>query len=316
VINLDRRPDRLQRFQKALERNETWLLSSQKLCRIRGRDGRHMQRGRQGLRGKVRSAHDPVPQLLPDAAALVADGWATPQAVATARQPHTRWPAMTGGGLGLYMAHADAWRQIIESGLDYGVIFEDDLTLFAPGFASQAAQILAGHEDKAFAFRVPWDLLYLQRCNDQSWLKPRVGDFWPVPDQPDEVRVDEMSIKPGETTTCTGAYIVSRRGAEILLQDGLPADVQVDQQISGLTNLKRAALTPPVAQCQEVVANEVGTYRDTDVHEQGDDLMPLPENIREDMKAHMLAAMRAGEAGAGSGKADAHFSSRIPQCHP
>lgn len=228
VINLDRRPDRLERFVKALQTSEPWLLATGKLCRIAGRDGAHLSlpRGRHLRAGrtegvKKRLAEVVIPKSLMDVDALVRDGWTTPVALAAALSSNSTWPQMTAGGLGLYLGHAAAWQHVVNSDLDFGVVLEDDLTLFAPTFAGQVAEILGGREDQAFVFRSPWDLLYLQRCNDDAWPKPRAGDL--VHHQPPQsVHSAEVPVPTGEVTTCTGAYIITKRGAEIMLADGFP----------------------------------------------------------------------------------------------
>merc|ERR1719247_922970 len=84
----------------------------------------------------------PLPHVMRDPSSLVADGWITEAAMYQAVNGTDGWPAMTAGGIGLFLAHADAWQQIIKMKLDYGIIFEDDLTLFAPSFESHVSSVL------------------------------------------------------------------------------------------------------------------------------------------------------------------------------
>jgi hypothetical protein len=148
--------------------------------------------------------------------------------------------------------------------LDYGLIFEDDLTLFAPAVEDEVSSILNARSQW-------WDLMYLQRCDDKSWLKRRVANHIPgyesrIPRNVMEARPVVTPIDEEDLVPCTGAYIITRRGAEKLLSGAIPAHEQLDVQIGRLPNLKRAALSPPVAQCWEIFENNKGhLQRDTDV---------------------------------------------------
>lgn len=269
IVNLARRKDRLDRFAKTVQEKEPWLLGDAKvgggLCRILGRDSSNLRLShsgnlRQGISLKQREAHSSVPLDLLDSSTLVRDGWVTAQAVDDAQSPAAVWPIMTRGGIGLYLGHAAAWQHIVNHDLTYGLVVEDDLTLFAPSFKDQVSALLQGHTHQGLDDTISWDFLYLQRCDDETWLKERV-------DQPKPVRSHNGSSKlvtilSDDIVTCTGAYIVTQRGAKLLLDVGLPAKKQLDAQLSDVPGLRRAALTPPVAQCGEVLD---GGCRDTDV---------------------------------------------------
>lgn len=297
VINLDRRPDRLQNFTRAVQKSEPWLLDGRHLCRVVGRDGRTLPRDarvggdpsklkddlnalrafirggktRTELRNEVAGAGAPraseadggVPTSLSDTGLLLNAGWVSREALREATHDQ-EWPMMTAGGVGLYLGHAAAWRHVVERNLDYGLIFEDDLTLFAHNFHDQVLGILGS----SGASPTPkWDLLYLQRCNDEDWKKERVAgpDVHPARHEAD--RSQEIAVGDQELVTCTGAYIVTRTGAQKLLRGALPAAEQLDSQLASVPGLKRAALSPPVAQCQEIRINGAWRTRDTDVQQ-------------------------------------------------
>lgn len=292
VIGLDRRPDRLKRFTEAVLQAEPWLLDAKQhgyqggaICRISGRDGQELtsathseafsawaKEHQKQTQGKVNleevqmknNIDAQVPRSLEDPTSLVLNGWLTSDALAMAVSNSSEWPKMTAGGIGLYLGHADAWHRIISQNLDYGLIFEDDLTLFAPSFQDNVTAILATQPNAS-----AWDMLYLQRCNDAAWQKRRTYH-----DEDDDLMPKDFThsvvvpIGAHEEVPCTGAYILTRRGAKQLLRGALPARDQLDFQLGKLSNFRRAAISPPVAQCHEIYANEFGErYRDTDVQQ-------------------------------------------------
>lgn len=274
VINLERRPDRLHDFGETLRRKQPWIYNGH-LCRIQGRDGRdlprdssapHGQRSASFLERRPRGgAAGAVPWSLWDTSQLVGDGWVTADALRAAQRPLTRWPNMTAGGIGLFLGHAGAWQHVVDAGLDFGLVFEDDLTLFARGFSRQVSDILEGREDT----HASWDWLYLQRCGDKSWDKER--SYWDSDDERASQHMDagwssETLLAADASVPCTGAYIVTNTGARKLLEGALPASEQLDHQLTSVPGLTRAALSPPLAQCAEVRKNSAGSrYRDTDV---------------------------------------------------
>mmetsp|Transcript_101431 Transcript_101431/g.160388 ORF Transcript_101431/g.160388 Transcript_101431/m.160388 type:complete len:382 (-) Transcript_101431:153-1298(-) len=279
VINMKRRSQRLQRFRDALLKDEPWLLRASSMCRILGRDGEELATAISNVtlpefehaRAEAHNASHlrisgtlpAVPASLRDPVALLADGWITEEAIIDAGAAQDVWPQMTAGGVGLYLSHAAAWQYVLNKNLDYGLIFEDDLTLFSPSFEKNVSSILSGYSQW-------WDMLYLQRCDDELWPKRRIFDHVPgrprVPNSVLETYPVVTPIEAEDLVPCTGAYIITREGAEKLLRHALPANEQLDKQIGRVANFKRAALSPPVAQCWEIFKNKHGHYhRDTDV---------------------------------------------------
>jgi len=51
---------------------------------------------------------------------------------------------------------------------------------------------------------------------------------------------------------CAGAYVITQQGAKMLLQKALPAKTQLDQQVALIDGLRRSALTPALAQRQDI----------------------------------------------------------------
>ncbi|CAK0873169.1 unnamed protein product [Prorocentrum cordatum] len=292
VISLDRRPDRLRRFARALNASEPWLLRSGRLCRVRGRDGRDWLDHHHGE--GLANGSGRVPLRMSEA---VDGGWFSDGAVRMLRSAAAMWPAMTAGGAGLYLGHADAWQQVVRRGWDYGLIFEDDLTLFAPSFEAYASKALVGGIRS-----VDWDLLYLQHDNCAQWKKNAQYPFAPG-------QLSEEQEAQGQVFD-TAAYVVTQRGARRLLAEAFPAGQQLDAALSGMGGLRRALLLPPVAQADETVIPSSGmAYRDTDV-QQG---APTDAFRRLRGAVEGLAAATAAAAGP-SEAADRRGGLAIPDC--
>jgi len=261
VINMDKRHDRLERFARTVQAHEPWLLQDGHTCRIHGRDGATIHVPTSS--GSFLQPHLNVPMEVREANLLLHDGWMTKEAVSQASDPESRWPNMTTGGMGLYLGHAAAWKHVVDKGLDYALVMEDDLLLFSKSFQAQVSQLLSQAQP------VPWHLLYLQRCDDPLWMKERT--WWQDGEADNRIEFDKstlMMLEQGRTVTCTGAYIITQAGAEVLLEHSFPATYQLDYQLGHVPGLMRAAMSPPLAQCQEVFKDSHGTRkRDTDVQQ-------------------------------------------------
>lgn len=269
VINLDRRPDRLQRFAKALNASAPWMFARGQVCRLHGRDGLKLLEveGPQlpsltrwsssksflknsAVRGALANAlSDPIPRDPLKEEELINDGWLASEASTTVHSKGTVWPKMTAGGVGLYLSHAEAWRYVMDKGLDFGVIFEDDAVIYSPRFANELSRIVEGRQ------KWEWDFLYLQ-LDVESWPKNR-----PCPYKSSR---PSQELPTAGLIPNTGAYIVTRQGAAKLLKGAFPAKLQLDAQLGKVPELKRARLDPIVVQCDERTQVADHWYRDTD----------------------------------------------------
>ncbi|KAK9321817.1 hypothetical protein V1517DRAFT_368109 [Lipomyces orientalis] len=185
--------------------------------------------------------------------------------------------------LGCYRAHANAWRYLLESGMETLLIFEDDLdwnpnikrTLEKLSLQMQNSKIRltepSEHERATAPYGLDWDVLYIG-----SWKHGGNPDFkdlvqiWDDPDVPDSSHLtngtlqalyefgladDQIGKKrvlsPSYWTVTTTAYAITRRGAERLLMllsyiGELHGDV--DQDINRFFRegrLNGYSLTPP-----------------------------------------------------------------------
>lgn len=267
VINLGRRPDRLQRFVKEMNLSAAWLLNQGQVCRTAGRDGlKLLEAGAPHLpptgpaskaflgSGTLQSTradalHNPIPQDPLQEEHLLKGGWLSMEASTILHSNSAVWPKMTAGGVGVYLSHASAWRHVLDKGLEFGVIFEDDVVLYSPSFTAELYRILGGHQTW------DWDFIYLQ-LDVKSWPKSNPCPF-------KSVQSSQELVTSGLIPN-TGAYIVTRRGAAKLLQGAFPARMQLDAQLGQVPTLKRAQLDPIVVQCSELTKVADRWYRDTD----------------------------------------------------
>lgn len=120
------------------------------------------------------------------------------------------------GGVGCYLSHTTIWKKFLERSEPYAMILEDDVVL-DPGFtmkfqrAMRDATLLSEEPDVWF-FQPPSDWYY---------------DYKGIPFPPN---VTKNNIGPWITNACAAftGYLISRRGAERLLEAAFPIDMHVD----------------------------------------------------------------------------------------
>lgn len=120
------------------------------------------------------------------------------------------------GGVGCYLSHTSVWKKFLERPEPYAMVLEDDAVLY-DGFL----------ED-------------FQNAMKDATLLPQVPDVWffNVPTQwyyeykgkPHPLTVKEQNLGPWVTNTCSPftGYLISKRGAEKLLETAFPLDMHVD----------------------------------------------------------------------------------------
>jgi len=117
------------------------------------------------------------------------------------------------GGIGCYLSHTGVWKKFLERSEAYAIVFEDD-AIIPEGFLAK-----------------------LQRAMRDVTLLPQVPDVWffTVPsgwyfDYKGKANPETLVTGPWVPKTCgsfTG-YMISRRGAEKLLETAFPIDMHVD----------------------------------------------------------------------------------------
>jgi len=104
LINLDRRPDRLERFMNSLDNSD---MKNMKVLRMNAVDGSEIDISRVPL---SETAKGELKQI-------ETTGF---------RSKHYQ---LTRGAIGCYLSHVKVWKDIVEKGHKNGLIFEDDVTL-------------------------------------------------------------------------------------------------------------------------------------------------------------------------------------------
>jgi GR25 family glycosyltransferase involved in LPS biosynthesis len=120
------------------------------------------------------------------------------------------------GGVGCYLSHTNVWKQFLERPEPYAIVLEDDAFLY-DGFV----------ED-------------LQRAMKETTLLPQEPDVWffsmpcawyyEYKGKPNPSIVRENNLGPWITNTCSSftGYLISKKGAEKLLETAFPLDMHVD----------------------------------------------------------------------------------------
>ena len=104
LINLDRRPDRLERFMKSFEASDVNKIQLTKISAVDG--------------GELDISKVPLSE--------VARGELKQIETTGFRSKHYQ---LTRGAIGCYLSHVKVWRDIVDNGHRHGLIFEDDVNI-------------------------------------------------------------------------------------------------------------------------------------------------------------------------------------------
>jgi len=141
--------------------------------------------------------------------------------------PHTRYNISkkyrrsdyeinTPGAIGASLSHITCWKTLVESKAEYLVVFEDD-TLVTDAYMEKIDSLIPQLPKK-------WDMWLL---GTHAWafkgvpLTKELKTWWKV-----------------SSFTGAHAYVLSRRGAEILLQECFPIETHIEYYISSCAQLK------------------------------------------------------------------------------
>jgi GR25 family glycosyltransferase involved in LPS biosynthesis len=120
------------------------------------------------------------------------------------------------GGVGCYLSHTTIWKKFLERSEPYAMILEDDVVL-PSGFTAKFQRAmkdttLLSDEPDVWFFLPPSDWYYEYKGTD----------FPPS--------ISTNKIGPWFTNACAAftGYLISRRGAERLLESAFPIDMHVD----------------------------------------------------------------------------------------
>jgi GR25 family glycosyltransferase involved in LPS biosynthesis len=120
------------------------------------------------------------------------------------------------GGVGCYLSHTSVWKKFLERSEPYAIIFEDD-AIIPLGFT---AELQAAMRETTLLPQQPDVWFFSMPC---GWYYNYKGK--PKPDS-----VKGQNVGPWVMNTCAAftGYLISRRGAERLLETAFPLDMHVD----------------------------------------------------------------------------------------
>jgi len=120
------------------------------------------------------------------------------------------------GGVGCYLSHTTIWKKFLERSEPYAMILEDDVVL-EPGFTAKFQRAMK-------------DTTLLSEEPDVWFFRPPVDWYYAYKGVPLPQNVKENNIGPWVTNACASftGYLLSRRGAQRLLEAAFPIDMHVD----------------------------------------------------------------------------------------
>jgi GR25 family glycosyltransferase involved in LPS biosynthesis len=172
-----------------------------------------------GVYGKKLPTNDPRIGLFPQY--LIAN----PQI----RSSHEQLNTM--GAIGCYLSHVKCWQNIIDHNLESAIVFEDDVKLVdLEGTTEGTTEGTAESTN------------FLAQLNKYIRELPVGTDLFPfgysnLRNSCDAEYINELFIKCG-LFFGTHAYYITRRGAEILLKNAFPIEIQVDSYMAIMGNQK------------------------------------------------------------------------------
>ena len=120
------------------------------------------------------------------------------------------------GGVGCYLSHTSVWKKFLDSGDSYAMILEDDAILYN-GFLSDFQQAMR-------------DTTLLPQMPDVWFFNVPTPLYYEYKGKPYPTTVKEQNLGPWVSKTCSPftGYLLSRNGAEKLLETAFPIDMHVD----------------------------------------------------------------------------------------
>jgi len=148
--------------------------------------------------------------------------------------PVTRWHSpLTAGEAACFLSHIAALERLVAADHEYGLVLEDD----AVPLDGVSEVIAAAIEKDICGESPPWEVLRLERT-DRRRARAVVGNL------PCGRRLVDYSRQPSGTT----AYLINRRGAQLLLAATPPVDRPVDIFLSYPyeTGIRSLGVVPPL----------------------------------------------------------------------
>ena len=120
------------------------------------------------------------------------------------------------GGVGCYLSHTNVWKKFLERPESYAIVLEDDAYLY-DGFV----------EDFHRAMK---DVTLLPQIPDVWFFNNPSPMYYESKGKPYPNLIKERNVGPWTVKTCAAftGYLLSKRGAERLLETAFPMDMHVD----------------------------------------------------------------------------------------
>ena len=120
------------------------------------------------------------------------------------------------GGVGCYLSHTTVWKKFLERSEPYAMVFEDDAVLNT-GFTRSLQRAMK-------------DTTLLPDMPDVWFFLPPTKWYYDYKGKPYPPNTSDNVLGPWVTNVCAAftGYIISRRGAEKLLEAAFPIDMHVD----------------------------------------------------------------------------------------
>jgi glycosyl transferase, family 25 len=135
-------------------------------------------------------------------------------------------PNLTRGEVGCYLSHLAAWTRFLSrKDQKYAVIFEDDVTFINDPFVARLESAIQSLESQNITF----DILFLSRNYYGEKIHP---GFWQGPTLAPDV-YQPINIAGGAQS-----YVLSREGAQKLLDKAKPIHLPLDMMLFKYPNIK------------------------------------------------------------------------------
>jgi len=159
------------------------------------------------------------------------------------------------GGVGCYLSHTNIWKKFLERPEAFAMILEDDAEL-TPGFVENFQEAMK-------------DATLLPQTPDVWFFSIPSHYYYESKGKPLPTSVKEQNLGPWTVQTCSAftGYLVSKKGAEKLLETAFPMDMHVDLYTCLSGDLKRVFTVSH----SNVIVNPIGVKQnDTDIRAETD----------------------------------------------
>lgn len=142
------------------------------------------------------------------------------------------------GSIGCYLSHVEVWKEILKSGKEYGVIFEDDIIL-KKNFKKKFKKFI-----KNICFN--WDLIIF-------------GEYLLIENNNFKKKNQKCSTYEflSKSWCCLNSYIIKSSCIKLLLKDIYPVKIQLDWWLSEQINYNFWILKKPIVELKKDINSDI-----------------------------------------------------------